>query len=141
MRDHNLWEFNRHAVVWGLTIGIMCAWIPLPFHTTIAVTIALIVDCNIPLVVASIWFANPLSMPIMYYLAYRIGEAILGLNPQAIDFHLSIKDLVAAFDEVWQPLLLGCLVCSICCGIITYIICNICWSIPNLRNKFLAKYR
>lgn len=141
MRDKNLWEFNRHAIVWGLTIGIMCAWIPMPFHTTIAVIIALLVDCNIPLVVTSIWFANPFTMPIMYYLAFRIGEAILGLHPQAIDFHLSIKDLVAAFDEIWQPLLLGCLVCSIMCGIITYLGANLLWSMPGLRERFLSKYR
>lgn len=141
MRDKNLWEFNRHAIVWGLTIGIMCAWIPMPFHTTIAVTIALIVDCNIPLVVTSIWLANPFTMPFMYYFAYRIGEAILGLYPQSIDFHLSIKDLVAAFDQIWQPLLLGCFVCSIIFGTFTYLGTNLFWSIPRLREKFLAKYR
>lgn len=142
VRAQNLWLFNRHAVIWGIIIGIMCSWIPLPFHTTVAVVIAIVVDCNIPLVVTSIWFANPFTMPFMYYSAFRLGEFILRQSPADIAFHLSMKDLLAEFDQIWQPLLLGCLVCSVFCGIMTYGLLSFFWYFtPRFRNRMLNKIR
>ena len=139
-RAKNLWIFNRHSVVWGITLGIMCSWIPMPFHTWIAVAFALVIDCNIPLVVISIWFANPITMPFMYYVAFRVGEALMHLHPSNMAFHPSIKDLMAVFDQIWQPLLLGCLICSIFCGMASYLICNFLWfKTPTLRAKLASK--
>jgi len=141
VKAENLWHFNRHSIIWGITIGVICSWIPTPFHTTIAVIIAILVDCNIPLVAISIWVANPATMPIMYYAAYRVGEYILQMPQQHISFHISIKDLMAAFHEVWEPLLLGCLILGILSGIASYIILTIIWDTPKLKNALMSKIK
>lgn len=135
----NLWLFNRHSVIWAITIGIMCAWIPMPFHTTIAIVFAIIIDCNIPLVTLAIWFANPFTMPFMYYIAYRLGEALLHQTPAHIAFYPSIKDLIAVLHTIWQPLLLGCAICSIFCGILVYVFLNLCWNTKFIK-KFMLKF-
>lgn len=134
----NLWTFNRHSIIWGITIGIMCAWIPMPFHTTIAIAFGILIDCNIPLITLSIWISNPFTMPFMYYIAYRLGEAIMHWPPSDHAFHPSIKDLVDALHTIWQPLLLGCAICSLCCGVIVYTLLNLCWN-TKLVQRFWRK--
>lgn len=137
----NLWHFNEYSASMGLAVGIACAWIPLPFHTILAIIIAIILDCNIPLVAASIWVANPLTMPIMYYYAYRLGEVLLGISPtRDIKFHLSINDMLYDLHEVWQPFLLGCLVLGLVSGLIAKVVMQLLWRHHPHVKKHLEKH-
>lgn len=129
----NLWEFNRSSVAKAIALGIACAWIPLPFHTIIAIFIATIIDCNIPLVAISIWFANPLTMPFMYYFAYMLGDLILNVHNMNIHFHLSMHDVLEVLHVVWEPFVLGCLISGVICGIFAYMIVQLIW--PLLHKK------
>lgn len=136
MGAENLWHFNQYSVAMGLAVGVACAWIPLPFHTIIAVFIAVALDCNIPLVIMSIWVANPITMPIMYYYAYRTGEYLLGISPpQEIKFHLSINDMLYDLHEVWQPFLIGCFILGITSGVVAYYGMRLMWKNKRLQKK------
>lgn len=134
MSAENLWHFKRESVARGIALGIACSWIPLPFHTLIAIFFAVLIDCNIPLVAVAIWFANPLTMPIMYYLAYRIGAAILNVHAVNIHFHLNIQDVLDTLHTIWQPFLLGCFIYGLVTGVLAYLIIHMLW--PNINDKF-----
>lgn len=123
----HLWDFNRSAVAKGIALGVACAWIPLPFHTILAVFLAILIDCNIPLVAIAIWVANPLTMPFMYYFAYIFGDFLLNIHHLDIKFHLSLHDVLQVLHIVWEPFVLGCLVSGLICGIIAYAIVQFLW--------------
>lgn len=130
----NLWHFHRESVARAMALGVACSWIPLPMHTAIAVFLAIIIDCNIPLTAIAIWVANPLTMPFMYYFAYRLGASIL--NVYMIDFHvhLTIHDVLKVLHQIWQPFLLGCLIYALVTGLLTYLIMHMLW--PSINDKF-----
>ncbi len=130
----NLWHFNRESVSKGIAVGVACGWVPIPFHTTLAIFLAILIDCNVPLAVAAIWTANPITMPFMYYFAYKLGEYMLGLHSSIITFHLSMHDTLEALHEIWQPFLLGCLILGILSGLVVYIVLHMMW--PNIHHKF-----
>ncbi len=123
----HLWDFSKSSVAKGIAVGVGCAWIPLPFHTIIAVFIAILIDCNVPLVAASIWVANPLTMPFMYYFAYVIGDFLLNIHQLNFKFHLSMHDVMQVMHVVWEPFILGCLVCGLVSAIITYVVVKLLW--------------
>ncbi len=117
----HLWDFTKDSTAKGIAIGMGCAWIPLPFHTTIAIALAILLDANIPLAAVAIWFANPITMPFMYYYAYLLGDFLLNIHSYHIKFHLSIQDVLHIIEHVWEPFLLGCAVLGVIIGFLTYI--------------------
>lgn len=127
----NLWLFNHSSIEKAIALGIACAWIPLPFHSTIAIFLAVLIDCNIPLVVASIWFANPITMPFMYYSAYKLGVHLLHVHPDMIRFHFTVEAMMQDLHIIWQPFLLGCLVLGISSGLLTYLLLHFIW--PDVK--------
>ncbi len=130
----NLWHFHRESVAKGIAVGVACGWIPLPFHTVIAIFLAIVMDCNIPLAVTAIWVANPLTMPFMYYFAYELGRKIMGVHLPAMHAHLTMQYTIDALHELWQPVLLGCLICALVSGLVVYLSIHIIW--PSIHHKF-----
>jgi uncharacterized protein (DUF2062 family) len=69
-----LWRFHRRsvprAVALGLGIGVI-----IPFmHTVIAALLAIPLRANVAVAAAVTLVVNPLTIPPMYYAAYRIGS-------------------------------------------------------------------
>jgi uncharacterized protein (DUF2062 family) len=132
-----LWEFNPSAVQKGIALGVACSWIPMPFHTTIAVLLAVLIDCNVLMVITSIWVANPLTMPFMYYSAYRLGAYLMHIDLGDLQFHLSIKDMLHDLHEIWQPFLLGCMILGVASGTIVYLVSRFVW--PKVKRRVRRK--
>lgn len=132
----HLWDFTPQSIAKAIAIGLGCSWIPLPFHTIIAVTIAILIDCNIPLVAIAIWFANPITMPFMYYAAYLLGDFLLNIHTLKIKFHLSIDDVLTIIDTIWEPFILGCLIFGFIFAIVSYLLVSAIFKlIPNALDK------
>src|SRR5258707_631160 len=74
LSKHELWRLHRRsvprAVALGLGIGII-----IPFmHTVIAALLAIPLRANVAVAAAFTLVVNPLTIPPMYYAAYRIGS-------------------------------------------------------------------
>lgn len=129
----DLWTFNRDSVSKAIALGVACAWIPLPFHTIIAVFFAVLVDCNIPLVAAAIWVANPFTLPFMYYFAFHVGASILNIHQAVNHYHLSVESVLKTLHQDWEPFLLGCLVSALVSWLIAYFLVRTIWPAVNNR--------
>jgi uncharacterized protein (DUF2062 family) len=127
LREEHLWSFDKHTVARGVAIGAFCAWIPIPFHTVISVLLAIILRANVPFAAALVWLANPVTMPEFYFIAYKIGVALLHITPKHLLTHISITAIEKTLTQVWQPFLLGCLVCGFICAVIGYICTKLFW--------------
>ncbi len=122
-----LWRLNRHSVALAFMIGLFAAFIPLPFQMLIAAALAIFIQANLPIAVALVWVTNPLTMPVLFFLCYKIGAWILGLPPQDFDFHLSTQWLLHGVAETWKPFLLGCLVSGLSLGVMGYFGIQLAW--------------
>jgi uncharacterized protein (DUF2062 family) len=116
----NLWHLNRHSVAKAFAVGLFCAWIPLPTQMVLAAAGAVYFAANIPLSVALVWLTNPVTMPPLYYFAYRVGLVFTNspATEQSADF--SIGNVLTELDKVWQPFLLGCLILGVISSIAGY---------------------
>lgn len=139
-----LWRLNRHAVALAFMVGLFAAFIPVPFQMLIAAVLAVLIQANLPIAVALVWVTNPLTMPVLFFLAYRLGAWMLGLPPQDFDFHISWQWLIHGLAATWKPFLLGCLVSGSALAVAGYFGMQLLWRgyvLRHRRRRRLARSR
>ena len=125
--EANLWHFNRHSVSYAALVGLFCCFLPMPFQMIPATLLSLWVRCNIPLAIALVWVSNPITMPPMMYFAYRIGVFLLGPPKNVDSATLTWHWFSSQFANIWQPLLLGALICGITSGTLAFVAIRLYW--------------
>ena len=137
LHDPNLWHLNRRSVAMAFAIGLLAAWIPTPGQMVIAAVAAFYKRANLPLSVALVWLTNPLTMPPLFYFAYRVGLSALGMEPQK-NFVFSVDNVMGGIADSWQPFLIGCFIVGISCSAIGYFGINAFWRY-YINQKWLAR--
>lgn len=132
IHDSNLWHLNRRSVSGGIAIGVFAAWIPLPAQMVTAALLALTLRANLPLGVILTWISNPITMPPMYWTAYRLGTRLLGERAHT-GFEPSLRWFVGEFYRIWEPLMLGSLVLGIGSAGIAYVVTRLLWRLEVIR--------
>ena len=93
------------------------------FQTLAALVLSIFFRANIPVAFVGIWINNPFTMLPMYYLAYTVGKDVLHI-PQQPHFQSSFLWFWHNLNHIWQPFLLGSLICGIVLGLATYLTVN-----------------
>lgn len=76
----DLWRFNRRSVPRGVALGLFIGlMIPLA-HFIVAAFVAVLVRANVPVAFAATFIGFPAFLPIIYGLAYKIGEWLLRID-------------------------------------------------------------
>lgn len=79
-----LWHINCRGVAAGLAIGVfMGLLIPLA-QIPLSMVLAIIARANVPVAIAATLVTNPFTFAPLYYLAYRIGAALIGADDTAV---------------------------------------------------------
>ena len=135
LHDHRLWGISRRWVVPAFALGLFIAFLPFPGHTLAAALLALALRVNIPVAALATWVSNPATMLPMYYFAYRLGSYLLDMEEQPFGFDLSIDWVTHTFVNIWQPMLLGCLLLGALAALVGYVGLNGLWrySIANYK--------
>lgn len=133
IHDPKLWHFNRRSVVNAMAVGLMCAWVPIPFQMALAAAIALVVRCNFPISVALVWLTNPATMPVLFYIAYKIGAAILSTPANNFKISLTLAWFFNWLAVYWKPFLLGCFICGVSSAAIGSFTVNLLWRIYTIK--------
>lgn len=116
----NLWCLNRRSAAGAFAVGLFIAFIPLPSQMILASGAAIVCGVNLPLSVALVWVSNPITMPFLFYFAYRIGAWLMHTPEQSFHFELTWSFFVEQINTIGPPLLLGCLVCGVVLSILGY---------------------
>lgn len=127
LHDPRLWSIRRRTVVPAFALGLFVAYLPFPGHMVIGALLALALRVNIPIAVLSTWASNPLTIGPMYYVAYTVGATLLDRPKGPFEFELSVDWLVGGFGQVWQPLLLGCLLLGAMLALLGYVVLDLVW--------------
>lgn len=110
LHDPNLWHLNRRSVSGAFSVGLFVAFVPIPFQMVLAAATAIMLRVNLPIAATLVWITNPITMPPMYYFAYKVGAILLDHPIQVIKFELTFNWLMTRLGDIWEPFLLGCLI-------------------------------
>jgi uncharacterized protein (DUF2062 family) len=141
LHDPNLWHLNRRSVAGAFAVGLFTAFIPVPGHMAIAGAGAIAARVNLPIAVALVWVTNPVTIPPLFYLAYKLGARLLDMPPHAFHFEMSLAWLTNELAAIWQPFLFGCLVLGTVSAALGYLMVRTVWRISVLRSWRLRKRR
>jgi len=141
LHDANLWHFNRRSVSGAFAVGFFCAFIPLPSQMIIAAAIAIIMRVNLPISVSLVWITNPITMPPVFYLSYKVGAFIMGQEPISSDYQLNAQWFSDQLHIIWQPFLLGCFICGVISAVLAYSTIRLLWRLHIIQHLKERKAR
>ncbi len=139
-----LWRMTRRSVPRGVAVGLFVGVI-IPFmHTVVAALLAIPMRANIAIAAVFTLVVNPLTIPPMYYAAYRIGSWELHhdarvVNPAAAaHFSSELSRLLFWLHEASGPIAIGILTLAGFAAVLGYIASSLVWAVW-LRNRWLKR--
>lgn len=127
LHDTRLWGIRRKTVVPAFSLGLAVAFMPFPGHAVQAALLALLLRVHIPVAVLTTFASNPVTMGPMFYSAYRLGAALLGIQPGPFDIEMSWDWVQNVFLGIWLPLTLGCLLLAAAVAVIGFVVLDAFW--------------
>lgn len=132
--DPALWRMTRRSVPRGVALGLFVGVI-IPFlHTFIAALVAIPIRANVAVAAAFTLVVNPLTIPPMYYAAYRIGswelhhDAPLVSPATAERFSSELSRLLFWVHQASGPIALGILTIAVGASILGYFGSRFVWT-------------
>lgn len=129
----SLWRMNRRSVPRGVAVGLFVGMIIPVMHTFIAAILAIPTRANVAVAAMATLVVNPLTIPPMYYAAYRIGswelhhDATL-VNPAAAErFSSELSRLLFWIHHASGSIALGILTIAAASAAIGYIAASVGW--------------
>lgn len=133
LRNPEIWHLHRRSVSGATFIGLFCAFLPIPFQMLIASFLAIVSRCNLPVAFALVWITNPVTIPPMFYFAYRLGAWLLGVDVEISEIELSFSWLQENMSIIGYPLLFGSLVCGWVAGVSGFVVVRVLWRLHVIR--------
>ncbi|WP_087017374.1 DUF2062 domain-containing protein [Thaumasiovibrio subtropicus] len=134
LHNPNLWCLNRRSASGAFAVGLFMTFVPLPSQMIMAAGLAIAFGVNLPLSVTLVWISNPITMPIMFYLAYKVGAWLLNTPRHEFYFELSWSYLAEQMSILGPPFLLGCLVCGLLFALFGYFSIQWLWRYSVVRS-------
>jgi uncharacterized protein (DUF2062 family) len=123
------WSVHRTSVTRAVALALFVAFIPLPVHLLLVTALALLLQVNLPVAVATVFVSNPLTMVPQYYLCYWVGSRILGTRVHDFAFEMSWRWIQTGLLPIWKPFLLGCFVSGVIAALLGYAILGSLWHV------------
>lgn len=116
---------SPHAIALGFACGVLVSWTPfIGFHFVMSAFMAYLIGGNLVASAIGTAVGNPLTFPVMWWLAYEAGNRILGVAPGVA---AGVPDASGPF--VWseilpilKPMLIGAVPLGLVSGFIAYLI-------------------
>lgn len=131
--DPRLWRMTRRSVPRGVALGLFVGIIIPVMHTVIAALLAVPTRANIAISAAVTLLINPLTIPPLYYAAYRIGMWELHHDKQLVDPAAAerasgeLGRLLFWIHEASGPIALGVLTLAVGAAIVGYCASAVSW--------------
>ncbi len=140
LHDPQIFHLTRHSAAGGMAAGLFCAFFPIPGHMIFAAIAAIGFRVNLPVAVAAVWVTNPITIPPIFYLAYRLGSAFLDNPVEPVKFEFTLDWLGTTFVHIWPPLVTGSLILAITSAALGYFSVRLLWRLAVVM-KVLERRR
>jgi uncharacterized protein (DUF2062 family) len=127
LQNPEIWHLHRRSVAGAMFTGLFCAFLPVPGQMLIAGGIAVVARCNLPLSVALVWITNPITIPPIFFFTYKLGAWLLDWEIIVHEFVPTFAWLAQQVGQIWQPLLLGSLLCGWVAGVTGFVLTRVVW--------------
>jgi uncharacterized protein (DUF2062 family) len=145
LRHPSLWHMNHRSVPRAVSLGLGVGVI-MPFmHVPLAAILAIPVRANVMIAAASTLVVNPLTIPPMYYAAYRIGLWELRHDAGVIDPAAAaaaggeLGRLLFWAHHASGPIALGILTLSASAAALGYLVAAVGWRM-RIRTKWRRRH-
>lgn len=142
----SLWRMTRRSVPRGVALGLFVAVMIPIMHTAIAAILAIPARANVAVAAIFTLIVNPLTIPPLYYAAYRIGswelhhDATL-VNPTAAErFSSELSRLLFWVHQASGPIAVGVLTIAVVSAIVGYFGSALVWRLWA-RNRWRQRRR
>jgi uncharacterized protein (DUF2062 family) len=146
LRHPSLWRMNRRSVPRAVAIGLFVAAI-IPFmHTVIAALLAIPARANVAVAALVTLVVNPLTIPPLYYAAYRVGSWELHhdagvINPGTAErFSSELSRMLFWIHQASGPIAVGVLTIAASAALIGYVGATIAWRLWS-RSRWQQRRR
>ncbi|GLR64691.1 DUF2062 domain-containing protein [Marinospirillum insulare] len=127
LADPSLWTLTRTSVSGAFSIGLFVAFLPIPMQMLLAAFLAGYWRVNLPISVGLVWVSNPLTTPPLLYVCYRLGAWILNVPLSPPSSEGIIDWVFTHFNQIWPPLLLGCLIIGAVLAVVANVAVRLLW--------------
>jgi uncharacterized protein (DUF2062 family) len=114
-----------YAIAAGVAAGVFASWTPLlGFHFVLALIIAYFLAGNMVAAGLGTAFGNPLFLPFVWAISYRLGHRIL--HGADIEAEIDLLQLFGQLDfgQLWapviKPMMVGCILPGLICALAFY---------------------
>lgn len=139
--NRELWHPCRYTVAGGLSIGIFCAMLPIPFQMLLAAIGSMRAKVNIPIAMGSCWVSNPLTHPPLIVLQITFGHWIRKIVDIPLPFDKAMKIRFLNLDITGNPadFFVGCLSMAVILSLLVYpLVYGISAFLPNRGKRLKA---
>jgi len=136
LEDDRLWHLERGSVARGLAIGLFFG-LMVPFaQFLLSIGTAIVLRGHVAIAAAATLISNPLTFAPLYWLAHRIGQAVLG---ERVDERAAEQVEAAAAHQGWlaatwdtvqsagAPLIVGLFVLSVVASVTGFVLVWVLW--------------
>jgi len=116
-------SINRRMISRGVFIGLFIAMIPMPLQMLVVFIFTFVGKFNFPVAIAMCWLSNPVTMPFIYFMEYKTGSYLLGM--EVMDVQMSIEWFSENFSNIMVPLYFGAFCYSLVLSILAYYSINL----------------
>lgn len=134
--DH-LWELRNESIARGVAAGLFFGILIPVAQFFFAAVLAVMVRGNLPVAMVATFVSNPVTMPLIYWAAYVVGDALIGgvdVNtpvPNAVsdwwDLSQSIPRLSYWWSTTGASLLMGLFVIAVGSALLVYLGLKVFW--------------
>jgi uncharacterized protein (DUF2062 family) len=137
LMNSSLWRLTRRSVPRGVAVGLFVAVI-IPFmHTLIAAILAIPTRANVAVAAAFTLVVNPITIPPLYYGAYRIGSWELHHDSTLVDpaaaerFSGELSRLLFWAHHASGPIAVGVLTIAVILATFGYVSAALVWRLST----------
>ena len=135
-----------HAVAAGFAAGVFASFTPfIGFHFVMAFAIAYVIAGNMAAAALGTAVGNPATFPFIWGATYEVGHYLTssggGPTPHhaSLEASLSPSNLLAIWDPIVKPMLIGSLPLGLAAGIVGYVVVRAAvTSFQNHRRRQIA---
>jgi uncharacterized protein (DUF2062 family) len=115
-------EGNPRKFALGIAIGVFVGVTPLfPFHTAIALFLAMLLNGSRIAAAAGVWVSNPVTMPLFYIISYKTGMFFLGKTSPVDIPQQSFSQLVGTGLDITQAMITGSILVGFILSVAAYV--------------------
>lgn len=139
-----LWCWSCRTVSRGVAIGLLVAFLPLPFQMLLAAGMAILLCANLPTAVALTWITNPITFVPINYAIYWVGKIILSEPTKDIKIP-SVSWSFSSMQHFWASVtqisklgkayLIGLPIVAITVSLLGYVLVQALWHLKIFSHQ------